>query len=175
MLPIIRKTTVIQKYNFDKRINLKTTYKIPFPDNEDLRNVKLWGVQSYYGNNLSDVMPILDGILPRDIDYKLPVIPKFTFVNTFLTLYDKNNVEFLKQCPIVVFQTIQNDTGIFDGEIRSREFDICERDNKVFTGQFLDLQNSYYEIINPLIEGEYSLVTEFYYSRIDLDTQTKIN
>ncbi|MEI6508575.1 MAG: hypothetical protein WCO54_08810 [Bacteroidota bacterium] len=172
MLPTIRKTTIIQKYTFQK--GFLGTYKIPFPDNEDLRNIKLWGVQSYYGNSLALTTPIFDGILIGDPDYKDYIIPKYTFQGTFLTLYDKNNVEFLKQCPIVVFQTIQNSTMQIARD-NYFTFDICERDNKVFTGQFLDLQNSYYEIINATLDGEYSLITEFYYSRIDLDTQTKIN
>jgi len=172
MLPTIRKTSVIQKYKFLK--NNTGIYRIPFPDNEDLRNVKIWGVQTYYGDSKSLTIPIKDGILLNDLDYKLPVIPKYTFVNTFLTLYDKNNVEFLKQCPAIVFQTIQNSTMQISKD-STKTFDICERDNKVFTGQFLDLQNSYYEIINAQLDGEYSIFTEFYYSRIDLDTQTKIN
>lgn len=169
MLPIIRKTTVIQKYTFDQAV--KQTYKIPFPDNEDLRNVKLWGVQSYYGKFEGELVTSL-GILIDDPDYQLPLINKDTFQRTFLTLYDKNNVEFLKQCPIIVFQTIQNNAEFHS---RKTDCDICERDNKVFTGQFLDLQNSFYELININLKGEYSLVTEFYYSRIDLDAQTKIN
>jgi hypothetical protein len=168
MLPIIRKATVIQKYTFDSAI--KTNYKIPFPDNEDLRNVKLWGVQSYYGRVKEELFSF--GILESEPDYQLPLINKDTFQKTFLTLYDKNNVEFLKQCPIIVFQTIQNNIELGSNRI---EGDICERDNKVFTGQFLDLQNSYYELINIDLKGEYSFVTEFYYSRIDLDAQTKIN
>jgi len=172
MLPTIRKTSVIQKYKFLK--DYAGIYRIPFPDNEDLRNVKIWGVQTYYGSSSEfQVTPFDDGILLNEPDYTLPVIPKFTFLGTFLTLYDKNNVEFLKQCPAMVFQTIQNNEFQFGKQTTS--FDICERDNKVFTGQFLDLQNSYYEIINANIEGEYSIFTEFYYSRIDLDTQTKIN
>ena len=168
MLPTIRKATIIQKYTFDSAI--RTNYKIPFPDNEELRNVKLWGVQSYYGRVKEQIFAF--GIIENEPDYQMPLINKDTFQRTFLTLYDKNNVEFLKQCPIIVFQTIQNDVELNNNRIES---DICERDNKVFTGQFLDLQNSYYELINIDIKGEFSLVTEFYYSRIDLDTQTKVN
>lgn len=168
MLPLIRKASVTQVYTFSGR---KNYYRIPFPDNEDLRNIKLWGVQTYYaafdtGKNL--------GILPYDLDNSIDVIKKSTFIKTFLTLYDINNVEFLKQAPYVIFQPIQNQTS--GGGLNTKyEVDICERDNKVFTGQLLDLQNSYIEIIDNAIDGKFSIFTEFYYSRIDLDTQTKIN
>lgn len=188
MKQVIRKKSVILKFDFNTNqefIFEKT--KINFVDDEDLRNVQLWGIQTFYKGTtiVNEQLPpnnLFNGILIDDIDYGLPLISKNLFQLAHLNLYDTKGENFLRDCPFVVFQTIQNQwieqpiiIEPFDQKTLS---DIVERDAKYFTGQKLDLQNSYIELATIGLGGvdkigEFSIVIDFYYSRIDLDTLIK--
>lgn len=159
MLPIIKKVAVSLKVKFD---GSKNPIKVNFnQDIEELRNVRLWGVQTYY----------LTGTLKKDPDYKINVINALQFQGAFLNLYDTKNVFFLRNAPFVIFNTIQNHTS---------GFSIVERDAKNFNGQFLDLTASYVTFDgnanNVIFEDPIkTIVIDFYYSRINIDEKLFIN
>jgi hypothetical protein len=165
MLPIIRKVSVSLKVKFD---GLGTPIKVNFnQDIEELRNVRLWGVQTYYFAGKAPFGTF--GTLFTDPDYKIDVISKKQFQGAFLNLYDTKNVFFLQNAPFVIFNTIQNNT-------EKEFFGIVERDAKNFNGQFLDLTASFVKFdgsANPLLEPAETrtIVIDFYYSRIDLDNE----
>jgi hypothetical protein len=192
MKNVIRKKSVIVKFDFNTNqefIFNKT--KINFEDDQELRNVQLWGVQTFYKGTtiLNEQLPpdnLFNGILINDPDYSLPLITKNLFQLAHLTLYDTKGVEFLKQAPFAIFQTIQNQwieqPVIIEPFDQKTLADIVERDPKTFTGQKLDLQNSYIELATDGFSPAYrtppfSIVIDFYYSRIDLDKEvlTKLN
>lgn len=169
MKPIIRKETVILtvKPVLDNLTNTIQSFR--FKDNENLRNVKLWGVQAYYNT-----------IVPFNLTgTKFETVNKKVFVKTFLTLYDISNIDFLNKAPLPIFQTIENgmvelrQTGQNPEWINSVESTICEKDFKFFAGQKLDLQNSFVELIPDIGDDTFfksqNYIFDFYYSRIDLD------
>lgn len=160
MLPTIRKVTVNLKVNFN---GLGTPIKINFnQDIEELRNVRLWGLETYYKTD-----KIIASTLIKDADYLRPVISKFQFQGAFLNLYDVKNVNFLINCPFAVFGTLQNGVdgfGLYHPAIN-------ERDAKSFNGQYLDIQNSFVIFDGSVnnVEDNRVIVLDVYYSRIDLD------
>lgn len=157
MQNIVRKETISLEVFFSAQ-ETKPVYKFLFPDNENLRNVKIWGFQMYYNTILTTA----------DLLYKRPLINKADFQNTFVNMYDKKNVNFLIFAPAVVFQTIQDnqlDSGRPDAQIN-------DRDAKFFTGQILDFPNCYLSIVNDASltkDRNLTYVFDVYYSRIDLD------
>lgn len=161
MLPIIRKVTIALKVNFD---GSGSPVKVNFnQDIEELRNVRLWGVQTYYSGAKS-----LVSTLALDPDYGRVLISRLQFQSAFLNLYDTKNINFLINCPFAVFGTLQN--GV-DGNGTSHP-SINERDAKSFNGQFLDIQNSFVIFdgsVNTRPDNTRSIVIDIYYSRIDLD------
>lgn len=161
MLPTIRKVTIALKVNFDGTNN---PVKINFnQDIEELRNVRLWGIETYYRTE-----KIIASTLVKDPDYLRPVISRLQFQGAFLNLYDTKNVNFLINCPFAVFGTLQNGVDGFGSYHPS----INERDAKSFNGQFLDIQNSFVIFdgsVNNAIDDTRSIVIDVYYSRIDLD------
>jgi len=164
MIPTIRKTSVFQNFNlFSNKVN-----KVTFDDNEDLRNVRLWGINVYflgrgnigstmtYNPNMGvDRLAIVNSVLKR----------------SFLNLYDINGNNFVKDMPLIDFATNQNNPFAYNGDFRN--IDILDYDTKFFTGQKLDLQNSFVNIIWPGSEliDKLFLPLEFYYTRIDLDKE----
>ena len=161
MKNVIRKETIIIKNVQFAGIGIPE--KFQFPDNENLRNVKLWGIQTFY----LDQQGADAGQLFADPDYDIALIPQDVFQNCYLTLKDKKNVNFLKRCPFVIFQTIENG-GIAIGRASNS---IVEKDHKVLSGQVLDLNNSYVELATnglKVFESK-TIVINFYYSRIDLE------
>lgn len=156
-------------------------YKFNFAEDEDLRNVQLWGVQTFYKGDAEDDAGTINpnGILIKDPDWNVDLIDKIHFMQTFLNLYDVGSDNFLKDAPFVIFQTVQGNwtqSGVPD--VDNPVSDIVERDPKYFTGQKLDLQNSFINIVNNsnVKAGEtFSIVIDFYYSRIDLDSVKQIN
>lgn len=156
MLPTIRKTTIFQKFKFN---GLSEPEKINFEDNEDLRNIRLWGINSYYRAKANSTMF-------RDPNYNLPILLLPTLKNSFLNLLDINGNNFVKNMPLINFATLQNE----DSNAFANIFDtaVVERDNKFFTGQKLDLQNSFINIRKG-VKGTFVLPLEIYYTRIDLD------
>jgi len=161
MLPTIRKVTISLKVDFDGN---NTPVKVNFnQDIEELRNVRLWGIETYY----SGAKP-LASTLALDPDYSRIVISRFQFQGAFLNLYDTKNVNFMINCPFSVFGTLQNGVDGFGFTHPA----INERDAKSFNGQFLDIQNSFVIFdgsVNNVADGNRVIVIDVYYSRIDLD------
>jgi len=156
MLPTIRKTTIFQKF---KGYGSNETEKVFFEDNEDLRNVRIWGINTYYAGKNSVTME-------RDPNYILGIISLPRLLHSFLNLYDTNGVNFCKNIPLINFATMQNNSSDFSGD--KFQSAVVERDNKFFTGQKLDLQNSFV-VINEHFTNTFVLPLEIYYTRIDLD------
>jgi len=168
MKNVIRKETVIIKNVQFAGIGVPE--KFQFPDNENLRNVKLWGIQTFYIDDKTSA-----GQLIKDPDYQIDLIPTDVFKNLFLTLKDKKNVTFLNRCPFVVFQTIENG-AIADTTMEYQTtVSLVEKDSKVLTGQELDLNNSFVEMATTGLKPfePKTIVINFYYSRIDLETVKK--
>jgi hypothetical protein len=183
MKNVIRKESVEIKVNIPKGTPLGSSVKFNFTDNENLRNVKLWGVQTFYKGQENARLGLnnQNGILIKDLDYQLDLLSKDEFQRCFLNLYDINNDNFLIQAPFVIFQTIQNVWSKggtpLPPPLENPDGDIVERDTKYFSGQLLDLQNSFISFWNdkPFSDAEFSIVIDIYYSRIDLDTLVKLN
>jgi hypothetical protein len=165
MLPIIRKVTISLKVNFDANA---TPVKVNFnQDIEELRNVRLWGIQTYYSNN---EVPRFSTLI-LDPDYSIAVISKQQFQGAFLNLYDTKNVNFLINCPFAVFGTLQNTADLLP---LTKGFGITERHAKNFNGQYLDIQNSFVifdRSVNSQEPEQRTIVLDVYYSRIDLDKE----
>ena len=180
MKNVIRKKTVSVVVTVPA-VQTGSRYKFNFAEDEDLRNVKLWGVQTFYAGDLMNDAQTLNpnGIIPFDPDWSIGLIDKIKFQQTFLNLYDTKSINFLKDAPFCIFQTIQaNWTQSGVPEADNPVSDIVERDTKYFIGQDLDLQNSFIEIVNNanVKTGEtFSIVIDFYYSRIDLDNVKLVN
>ncbi len=162
MIPTIRKTSVFQNFNlFPNKVN-----KVTFDDNEDLRNVRLWGINTYFTAKRSETM-----ILNPNMGTDRICIVKDILQNSFLNLYDINGNNFVKDIPLIDFATMQSNPLTLNGD--NRACDILDYDTKFFTGQKLDLQNSFVNIIwdgNVFVDKLF-LPLEFYYTRIDLDKE----
>lgn len=162
MLPTIRKVTISLKVNFD---GTNTPVKVNFnQDIEELRNVRLWGIETYYSVDRLTI----NSTLKQDPDYSRIVISKTQFQGAFLNLYDTKNVYFLQNSPFAVFGTLQNNGDSFIG----KDFAITERDPKNFNGQFLDIQSSFVTFdasVNNVTDITRVIVMDIYYSRMDLD------
>ena len=180
-LPIIREITIFTKVNLEKIDTLFQQKKINFQDNNELRNVRLWGVQSYYYYDYNKSIPTINyfsGQIKTDPNYNLPIVRKKFFQQTFLNLYDINNDNFLKDAPLPIFQTIENSQEEFDDVDVFREETIVEKDHKIFTGQLFDLQNSSLSMIFPDEKypnpSTFVIPLTFQYSRIDLDANKNL-
>ena len=169
MKNVIRKETVIIKNVQFAAIGVPE--KFQFPDNENLRNVKLWGIQTFYVDDTRSSV----GQFLKDPDYQIDLIPIDVFKNLFLTLKDKKNVTFLNRCPFVVFQTIENGAIAHTTMEFPTTVSLVEKDAKALTGQELDLNNSFVEMATTGLKpfAAKTIVINFYYSRIDLETVKK--
>ena len=163
MLPIIRKVTISLKVNFDGNA---TPVKVNFnQDIEELRNVRLWGIQTYYSAKEPRASTVI-----LDPDYSIPVISRFQFQGAFLNLFDTKNVNFLINCPFSVFGTLQNGADGFGTTHPA----IVERDAKNFNGQYLDIQSSFVIFdgsVNVQEREQRTILLDVYYSRQDLDKE----
>lgn len=162
MIPTIRKTSVFQNFNlFSNKVN-----KITFDDNEDLRNVRLWGINTYFLAKNAETMTNNPNMGSDRI-----CIIKDILQNSFLNLYDINGNNFVKDIPLIDFATMQNNPFSKFGD--NTTCDIVDYDTKFFTGQKLDLQNSFVNIIWDGREfvDKLFLPLEIYYTRIDLDKE----
>lgn len=130
-----------------------------FPDNELLRNVKLWGIQTYYLDIFKSSLSYPVGQYPN-----LPT--RGQFKRMFLNLYDTKDNNFCKDAPFPIFQSIEN--GTMRTNKYGDQYTIQEKDFKVFTGQKLNLQKSFLSIVDTQ-PVKLTAVVDFYYSRIDLD------
>jgi len=164
MIPTIRKTSVFQNFNlFSNKVN-----KVTFDDNEDLRNVRIWGINTYFlgKDNKGTTMSY-----NPNMNLDRVCIPSIVLKRAFLNLYDINGNNFVKDMPLIDFATTQNNPLSHNTD--DRKIDILDYDTKFFTGQKLDLQNSFVNIIwdgNESVD-ELFLPLEFYYTRIDLDKE----
>jgi hypothetical protein len=164
MLPTIRKVTISLKVDFD---GLGTPVKVNFnQDIEELRNVRLWGIETYYSAKEPRASTLI-----LDPDYSIPVISRFQFQGAFLNLFDTKNVNFLINCPFSVFGTLQNGADGFG----TTHPGIVERDAKNFNGQYLDIQSSFVifdaSVNNVQRPEQRTIVLDVYYSRQDLDKE----
>jgi hypothetical protein len=162
MLPTIRKVTSITKLEFTG--NNKRIFFNFFKDLDELRNCRIWGIETYYSSTFESQAR---GTLRNDPDYNLPVITETQYQNGFLNLYDTDNINFLINAPLCIFGTIQSMPDSF-GRIPAG---IVERDAKSLNGQKIDMQNS-----NVVFNGTANTIKEtktifmdIYYSRMDLD------
>lgn len=182
-LPIIREITIFTKVDL-QRVDIENLQKkVNFKDNNELRNVKLWGVQTYYKylySKTPDLIIYDSGAFTNDPDFQLPIIEQKYFQQSFLNLYDINNDNFLKDAPLPIFQTIENSQNeSFQPLPRvERDSTIVEKDHKIFTGQLFDLQNSSVSIIFPDNDipdpSIFVIPITFQYSRIDLDANKNL-
>ena len=113
-----------------------TATRFLLPDLQNLRNVNLWGIQMYY-----------DKIVPISILSNRNVIKKATLQRSFLTLENYAGRQFLKQSPIVLFQTIEN--NLADTGAGNDDSSIQEKDFKNFVGQKTNYPKSYIDIVAP--------------------------
>jgi hypothetical protein len=186
MKNVIRKESVIIKASIPKGTPIGANLKFNFQDNENLRQVNLWGIQTYYRGELKPQPPVnpltfgmYNGILKQDLDYGLLLLDKAIFQRSFINLYDIHNDNFVINAPLVIFQTIQDNWSMGGTPLpppqTNPDGDIVERDAKIFCGQHLDLQNCFISFVNSEVftDVEFSIVIDFYYSRIDLDKLIK--
>jgi len=163
MLPTIRKVAISLKVDFD---GTGTPVKVNFnQDIEELRNVRLWGIQTYYSGEEARASTLI-----FDPDYSITVINKDQFQGAFLNLYDTKNVFFLQNCPFAVFGTLQNGAD----NLGNKSIGIVERDAKNFNGQYLDIQSSFVIFdgsVNVQRPEQRTIVLDVYYSRQDLDKE----
>ena len=161
MLPTIRKVSIIQKIDF---LGNGLRAKFPFTqDLDELRNSKIWGIETYYSIKTGRGTA---GSLKSDPDFGRPIISKQQFQGAFLTLYDVKNVAFLINAPFAIFSTIENNA-------LGKDTNIVERDCKSLCGQVIDIQNSFVTFDAssvPVAPESRSIFIDIYYSRIDLDT-----
>ena len=156
MQNIVRKETISIEVLFAAQ-DPKPVFKFLFPDNENLRNSRIFGFQMYYNT-----------IAKFDLLYKRKLIDKATIQSTFVDMFDKKNNNFVKFCPAIVFQTIQDnefDSGTTDAQIN-------ERDAKYFTGQIIDFANCYFSVVNSpalTFDTKFTFLFDVFYTRIDLD------
>jgi hypothetical protein len=162
MLPTIRKVTSITKLEFTG--NSQRIFFNFFKDLDELRNCRIWGIQTYYSQTFENQSV---GTLKNDPDYNLPVITEKQYRNGFLNLYDTDNINFLINAPLCIFGTIQAMPTNFN----TIPAGLVERDAKSLSGQKIDMQNS-----NVVFNGNANTIKEtrtifldIYYSRMDLD------
>lgn len=158
MKTIIRKETISLQCISQALVGNQYVQSFRFKDNENLRNVKIWGVQTYYKD-----------IFINSLDFPIgyPDLPsKGQFRRLFLNLYDTKGINFLHTAPFVIFQSIEHGT-MFTNKY-GENTTIQEKDFKYFKGQKLDLQNSSVEYISNKAD-KFTIVLDIYYSRIDLD------
>jgi hypothetical protein len=113
-----------------------TATRFLLPDLQNLRNTNLFGVQMYY-----------DKIVPVSILSGRAVINKAVFQKSFLTLENYGGRQFLKQSPISLFQTIEN--NLADTAPAGNDSSIQEKDFKNFVGQKTNYPKSYIDLVTP--------------------------
>jgi len=137
-----------------------TITKYQIPDLPNLRNVHLYGVEVYYGNDRSQPGVIVNnGTVPVGIQTGLPVIDSPTVQKGFLTLVNYGGKEFLKQSPLLLYQSMFN--GLPNGAINPLEWN-----TKSFVGQKCNFPKSYIEFTTSPANATQDTVIMFsvYYS-----------
>jgi len=134
-----------------------TLTQFPIPDLPNLREVELWGVQAYYND-----------VIPNSVISQKTVVPKNVFVSSFLTLVNYAGREFLKQAPLVLFQTIETNmvgVPISTDPLIQIPFGIQEKDFKSFCGQKVNYSKSYINVSIPVSIAviDYVFLISIYY------------
>lgn len=135
----------------------KTQFEIPQLNN--LNNVELWGMQVYS----SDIVKI-------SVISQKAVIPKDVLQNAFITLVNYAGRQFLNQCPMVVFQTIENNLGAPVNTIQEKDF-------KSFTGQKVNFPKSFINTsaIPVVAFDQVFLVSVYYVDPAETKTDRQAN
>ena len=123
-----------------------TQFQIPQLNN--LNNVELWGIQVYS-----------DDIVPTSvISQGTRVVPKSILQTAYLTLVNYAGRQFLNQCPMVVFQTIENNLGVAPNSIQEKDF-------KSFVGQKVNFPKSYINVSSaiPVVAFNQVFLISVYY------------
>lgn len=132
------------------------------PDQQNLRNTQIWGIQFYF-----------DKIIPLSIISQKPVIDKIVFQRSFLTLQAYSGREFLKQSPIPLFQTIENNlvTSIDFIQVPPVIIECTEqeKDFKNFVGQKINYPKSYIDTVGILSDPRLDKVFLFSVYYTDLN------
>jgi hypothetical protein len=138
-----------------------TATRFLLPDLQNLRNTNLFGVQMYY-----------DKIVPVSILSGRAVINKAVFQKSFLTLENYGGRQFLKQSPISLFQTIEN--NLADTAAGSDDSSIQEKDFKNFVGQKTNYPKSYIDLVTPSasLKDEVFLFSIYYTDKNENMSQT---
>lgn len=135
---------IIKHELFEVLVPANTTLnRFPIPDLPNLREVELWSVQCYYKK-----------IVPFSVLSQRATIDKVIFQNSFLTLVNYDGMEFLKQAPFVIFQTIENnmvEVPLTTDPLVVNECTIQEKDFKSFVGQKVNYPKSYIEVSQPTL------------------------
>ena len=110
-----------------------TLTRFNIPDLPNLRNVHLFGVQTWNSTEIT-----------KDIISGNPVCTEDIVSNTsFITLVNYGGKEFLKQAPAVMFDTVLKQKGGAD------KFLLTEYDHKSFVGQKVNYPKSFVEFTEP--------------------------
>ena len=141
-----------------------TATRFLLPDLQNLRNVNLWGVQMYYSK-----------IVPVSILSGRNVIGKGVFQKAFLTLENYAGRQFLKQSPISLFQTIEN--NLADTGAGNDDSSIQEKDFKNFVGQRTNYPKSYIDLTTPSgsVKDEVFLFSIYYTDKDETMSRTSFD
>lgn len=128
-----------------------TNTQFPIPDYPNLRWVELMGIQAYY-----------DQIVPFSMISQDAVITKGDMQLGYITLQDYSGNNFLNQCPLVIFQTIENGMTGYTFNIADVDVNyspsIQEKDFKNFNNQKVNWPKSYINFAQAVTAEEYDRV-----------------
>jgi len=111
-----------------------TNTRYLIPDLPNLRNVHIWGLQIYSSNNIN-----------KGIQTQLPVVAPAVLADAFITLVNYGGKEFLKQSPVLTYQTLYKQNNIAGGQ----DIATLETDIKSLSGQKVNYPKSYLEFTTP--------------------------
>ncbi len=126
-----------------------------FPDQPNLRNAKIWGIQAYYS-----------AIIPQNVITQNITVPKNVFQTGFLTLLDYKGNQFCQQIPLPTLQTIENGLSGYVTSTGETEIDnvptIQEKDFKNFDGQIANWSKCFVQM--PVAISTLGADTDFLFS-----------
>jgi len=124
-----------------------TLSRFNFPDIPNLRNSRIWGVQIWNTNQVTKSVISQNTLVSEALVQK----------SVFLTLVNYGGKEFLKQAPVQMFNTTQNDLSTSNNQ--------HELDFKNFVGQRVNYPKSYIEFTATASTGsDTSFLVSVYYS-----------
>jgi hypothetical protein len=135
--------------------------RFQFPDIPNLRNSHIWGLQAYFGGKDERALPQIEiSTLSQNI-----IVNSRILTLGFVTLVNYGGKEFLKQAPIVLFNTLNNFNTV--NSVYS------ENNTKSFVGQKTNYPKSYIETSVPIsTEINQSVLFSIYYS-LQLEEEKK--